>query len=120
MGHSQFDDASRERAAWNAGKLVGTRRPLPRNRYGQFGFSSTAKDAFVTARFSIWPSTASEQARMAALTRRLCCLPVGLGVVSCPTASGRPSRESGRSAGYCTSTATRPPTLVVQIFPARS
>ena len=30
------------------------------------------------------------------------------GVASCPTASGRPSRESGRSAGYCTSTAMRP------------
>ena len=28
MGHSQFDDASRERAAWNAGKHVGTKRPL--------------------------------------------------------------------------------------------
>ncbi|QTL03290.1 hypothetical protein J5J86_21495 [Aquabacter sp. L1I39] len=28
MGHSQFDDASRERAAWNAGKLVRTQRPL--------------------------------------------------------------------------------------------
>ncbi|WP_027160966.1 tyrosine-type recombinase/integrase [Mesorhizobium sp. WSM1293] len=28
MGHSQFDDASRERAAWNAGKQVGTKRPL--------------------------------------------------------------------------------------------
>lgn len=28
MGHSQFDDASRERAAWNAGKIVGTKRPL--------------------------------------------------------------------------------------------
>ena len=28
MSHSQFDDASRERAAWNAGKLVGTKRPL--------------------------------------------------------------------------------------------
>ncbi|GGC94885.1 integrase [Chelatococcus reniformis] len=28
MGHSQFDDASRERAAWNAGKKVGTKRPL--------------------------------------------------------------------------------------------
>lgn len=30
-----------------------------------------------------------------------------LGVASCPTASGRPSRESGRSAGYCTLTAMR-------------
>ena len=28
MGHSQFDDASGERAAWNAGKQVGTKRPL--------------------------------------------------------------------------------------------
>lgn len=28
MGHSQFDDAIRERAAWNAGKNVGTKRPL--------------------------------------------------------------------------------------------
>ncbi|WP_411909040.1 MULTISPECIES: integrase [unclassified Mesorhizobium] len=28
MGHSQFDDASRERAACNAGKKVGTKRPL--------------------------------------------------------------------------------------------
>jgi len=28
MGHSQFDDASRERAAWNAGKMVGTKRPF--------------------------------------------------------------------------------------------
>ncbi|MBX3532345.1 MAG: tyrosine-type recombinase/integrase [Rhizobiaceae bacterium] len=28
MGHSQFDVAGRERAAWNAGKKVGTKRPL--------------------------------------------------------------------------------------------
>ncbi len=28
MGHSQYDDPSRERAAWNAGKKVGTKRPL--------------------------------------------------------------------------------------------
>ena len=28
MGHSQYHDASRERAAWNAGKKVGTKRPL--------------------------------------------------------------------------------------------
>lgn len=28
MGQSQYDDASRERAAWNAGKKVGTKRPL--------------------------------------------------------------------------------------------
>ncbi|RUV58020.1 MAG: integrase [Mesorhizobium sp.] len=28
MGHSHFDHARRERAAWNAGKKVGTKRPL--------------------------------------------------------------------------------------------
>jgi integrase len=28
MGHSQYDDASRERATWNAGKKVGAKRPL--------------------------------------------------------------------------------------------
>lgn len=28
MGHSEFDYAGRERAAWDAGKKVGTKRPL--------------------------------------------------------------------------------------------
>ena len=28
MGHSIFDDASRERAAWSAGKKVGAKRPF--------------------------------------------------------------------------------------------
>ena len=28
MGRSEYDDASRERAAWNAGKKVGAKRPL--------------------------------------------------------------------------------------------
>lgn len=28
MGHSQYDDAGRQRSAWNAGKKVGTKRPL--------------------------------------------------------------------------------------------
>lgn len=28
MGHSQYDDAGRERAAWSAGKKLGTKRPL--------------------------------------------------------------------------------------------
>lgn len=28
MGHSQFDDARRERAAWNAGQQIGAKRPL--------------------------------------------------------------------------------------------
>jgi integrase len=33
MGHSQYDDASRERAAWNAGKKVGTKRPLTQKQF---------------------------------------------------------------------------------------
>ena len=28
MSRSQYDDASRQYAAWNAGKKVGTKRPL--------------------------------------------------------------------------------------------
>ena len=28
MGHSQYDGAGRQRAAWNTGKQVGTKRPL--------------------------------------------------------------------------------------------
>lgn len=28
MGHSIFDDASRDRAPWNAGKKVSTKRPF--------------------------------------------------------------------------------------------
>jgi hypothetical protein len=41
MGYSQYDPASQGRAAWNAGKTVGT------------------KDVFVTVLFSIWRSIAS-------------------------------------------------------------
>ncbi|MGQ2906056.1 MAG: hypothetical protein ACT6RL_19885 [Neoaquamicrobium sediminum] len=37
MGHSQFDDAIREPAAWNAEKKVG-KRPFTRSKSGQFAF----------------------------------------------------------------------------------
>lgn len=43
MGHSQFDDAIRERAAWNAGKKVGTKRPFTQKQIWvsyAFAFSS--------------------------------------------------------------------------------
>ena len=42
-------------------------------------------------------------------TTAACCGAANIcfGVASCPTASGAPSRESGRSAGYCTSTTMR-------------
>ena len=59
MGHSQFDDASRGRAAWNAGKKVGTKRPFTQKQIWAIRFSSIARDAFGTVRCSIWQSTAS-------------------------------------------------------------
>lgn len=47
MGHSQCDDVGRERAAWSAGKTVGTKRSH-RNRLGPFASSSVERDAFET------------------------------------------------------------------------
>ena len=38
MGHSQFDDASREPAAWNAGKEVGAKRPLSQKQIWAVSF----------------------------------------------------------------------------------
>ena len=38
MGHFQFDDASRERAAWNSGKKVGTKRPLTQKQISAVRF----------------------------------------------------------------------------------
>ena len=32
MGYSRFDAATRHRSAWNAGKNVGTKRPLPQKQ----------------------------------------------------------------------------------------
>ena len=58
MGHSQYDDASRERAAWNAGKEVETKRPLTQADLGR-SLSSIARDAFATVPYSISQSTAS-------------------------------------------------------------
>jgi hypothetical protein len=58
MGHSQYDDASRERAAWNAGKKVGTKRPLTQKQIWAVRFFSIARGAFETG-CSILQSTAS-------------------------------------------------------------
>ena len=59
MGHSRFDDASRERAAWNAGKKVGTKRPFTQKQIWAIRFFLDRRDAFGTERCSIWQSTAS-------------------------------------------------------------
>ena len=43
MGYSQFDDASRERAAWNAGKEVG-KRPFTQKQIWVIRFSGPDPD----------------------------------------------------------------------------
>ena len=59
MGYSQYDPATQGRADWNAGKMVGTKRPSHKNKSGQFASSSIVKGAFVTALISIWQSIVS-------------------------------------------------------------
>ena len=59
MGHAIFDDASRERVAWNAGKKVGTKRPLTQKQIGRSASSLIARDASGTEPCSISRSTAS-------------------------------------------------------------
>jgi hypothetical protein len=59
MRHSQYGRASCERAAWNAGKKVGTKRPLTQKQVWPFASFSIMSAEFVTAPCSIWPSTAS-------------------------------------------------------------
>lgn len=43
MGYSRFDAAVQARAAWNAGKNVGTKRPSHKSRFGRSASISTAK-----------------------------------------------------------------------------
>lgn len=38
MGHSQFDPAMQNRPAWNAGKMVGAKRPLTQKQIWAFRF----------------------------------------------------------------------------------
>lgn len=38
MGHSCYDLAASDRRAWNAGKKIGTKRPLKLDRYGAIRF----------------------------------------------------------------------------------
>ena len=62
MVHSQYDNASRERAAWNAGKKAGTKRPLTQKHIWAVCFFLDRRDAFGTVPSSIWQSTASSAA----------------------------------------------------------
>ncbi len=59
MGHFRYDDASRRRSAWNAGKQVGTKRPLSQKQSGLFASNLIARDVPEIEPCSIWRSTAS-------------------------------------------------------------
>ena len=48
MGHSCYDLAAHDRRAWNAGKKVGTKRPLKPDRYGRSASSSIGSGVCVT------------------------------------------------------------------------
>jgi hypothetical protein len=58
MGRSQHDPAMQSRHAWNAGKTVGTKRPLTQKQIWAVRFL-IAKGACATERCSIWRSTVS-------------------------------------------------------------
>ena len=59
MGYSRFDPAVQGRAAWNAGKNVGTKRPLTQKQIWAIRFFLDREVVCVTVRCSIWLSTAS-------------------------------------------------------------
>lgn len=63
MGHSQYDDASRRRAAWKDGKQVGTKRPLTQKQiWAVRFFLDRERRIRGRALFEIWRSTASFRA----------------------------------------------------------
>lgn len=52
MGYSRFDPAMTARAAWNAGKNVGTKRPLMQkqiNAHPTYGSSSRCETIFMSS-----------------------------------------------------------------------
>ena len=59
MGHSEFDDVNRERAASNAGKKVGTKRPFTQKQIWAIRFFLDRERRIRAVHCSIWPSTAS-------------------------------------------------------------
>ncbi len=59
MGYSRYNAAARGCAAWNAGKTVGTKRPLTQKQIWAIRFFLDREGRFEIARFSISRSTAS-------------------------------------------------------------
>jgi hypothetical protein len=60
MGHSEYDPASRERRAWNAGRKLGTKRPLkPQQVWAIRFWLDGQRHLRDRAHCSIWPSAAS-------------------------------------------------------------
>jgi len=55
MGNSQYEDASRERTAWNAGRKVGTKRPLTQKQIWAVRFFLN-RDGRIRDRALFWPA----------------------------------------------------------------
>jgi hypothetical protein len=58
MGYSQYDPANQGRAAWNAGKTVGTKRPFTQKQIWAIRFFLD-REGRVRDRSLRWQSTAS-------------------------------------------------------------
>jgi hypothetical protein len=59
MSYSQYDPSMQGRAAWNAGKTVGTKRPLTQKQIWAIRFFSTERGGYEIGRCLILRSTAS-------------------------------------------------------------
>lgn len=59
MGHSIYEDASRGRAAWNAGRRVGTKRPFTQKQIWAIRFFLDRERRIRDQACSIFQSTAS-------------------------------------------------------------
>ena len=55
MGHSRYDGVTRHRPAWNAGKNVGTKRPLTQKQIWAIRFHLDREGRLRDKPFSILP-----------------------------------------------------------------
>lgn len=59
MGYSRFDSAMQGRVPWNAGKNVGTKRPLTQKQIWAIRFHLDREGRLRDRHSSTWPSIAS-------------------------------------------------------------
>jgi len=62
MGHSKYDPAMQARPAWNAGKMVGTKRPFTQKQIWAVRFFLDERSASAIRLSLIWRSTANFEA----------------------------------------------------------